>query len=125
MNRIWQHHFGKGLVKTASDFGVRGTPPTHPLLLDYLASHFVAEGWSIKKMHRLIMLSRTYQLATSNIDQNVAVDPDNDYLWRANRRRLDAEQIRDSILSFSGTLDLTPGGAASFSTPAFLLLSTA
>ena len=109
VNRIWQHHFGKGLVKTASDFGVRGTPPTHPLLLDYLASHFVTQGWSTKKMHRLIMLSRTYQLATTNIDQNVAVDPDNDYLWRANRRRLDAEQIRDSILSFSGTLDLTPG----------------
>jgi hypothetical protein len=109
VNRIWQHHFGRGLVKTASDFGVRGTPPTHPQLLDYLANYFVKEGWSIKKMHRLMMLSRSYQLASSNIKQNAAVDPDNDYLWRANRRRLDAEQIRDSILTFSGTLDRTPG----------------
>ena len=109
VNRIWQHHFGQGLVKTASDFGVRGTPPTHPQLLDYLANYFVREGWSIKKMHRLIMLSRVYQLASSNIDRNSAVDPDNVYLWRANRRRLDAEQLRDSILAFSGTLDRTPG----------------
>ena len=109
VNRIWQHHFGQGLVKTASDFGVRGTPPTHPQLLDYLANYFVREGWSFKKMHRLIMLSRVYQLASGNIDDNSAVDPDNVYLWRANRRRLDAEQIRDSILVFSGTLDRTPG----------------
>ena len=109
VNRIWQHHFGKGLVETASDFGVRGTPPSHPQLLDYLASYFVQEGWSIKKMHRLIMLSRAYQLASHNIEQNLAVDPDNQRLWRANRRRLDAEQLRDTILSLSGTLDLTPG----------------
>ncbi|MFP6575732.1 MAG: DUF1553 domain-containing protein, partial [Pirellulaceae bacterium] len=109
VNRIWQHHFGKGLVKTASDFGVRGTAPTHPQLLDFLASYFVQQGWSIKKMHRLVMLSRVYQLASRDIDRNLAVDPDNERLWRANRRRLDAEQLRDTILSLSGTLDLTPG----------------
>jgi hypothetical protein len=114
VNRIWHWHFGRGLVSTTSDFGVRGTPPTHPELLDFLASHFVRHGWSIKDLHRLIMLSRTYQLSSADIPANSDVDPDNLLLWRANRRRLDAEQIRDSILTFSGQLDLAPGGRHPF-----------
>ncbi len=114
VNRIWQHHFGEGLVKTASDFGVRGTPPTHPELLDYLARRFMDSGWSVKKMHRLIMSSAAYRRASLEHAANSARDPENDYLWRANRRRLDAEQIRDSVLSFSGQLDLTAGARHPF-----------
>ena len=108
-NRVWHHHFGTGLVGTTSDFGVRGSPPTHPLLLDYLARYFIDSGWSVKSLHRLILHSRAYRLASSDSDENFSRDPQNALLWRANRRRLDAEQIRDSILLFSGELDLTRG----------------
>lgn len=108
-NRVWHHHFGAGLVSTTSDFGVRGSPPTHPKLLDYLARYFVDSGWSIKALHRLIVSSHTYQQASFDSEQGFARDPQNLLLWRANRRRLDAEQIRDSILSFSGDLDLSRG----------------
>jgi hypothetical protein len=114
VNRIWHYHFGRGLVKTASDFGLRGTPPTDPELLDFLASYFIEHGWSFKRMHRLIVLSQTYQLASDDVPGNSAIDPENDLLWRANRRRLDAEQIRDSLLTFSGQLDQTPGGRHPF-----------
>tara|TARA_B100000809_G_scaffold39244_1_gene34347 strand:+ start:3311 stop:6037 length:2727 start_codon:yes stop_codon:yes gene_type:complete len=114
VNRIWHYHFGRGLVGTTSDFGVRGTLPTHPQLLDFLASYFIDEGWSIKQMHRLMMLSRTYQLSSRDIPASSKLDPTNQFLWRANRLRLDAEQIRDSILAFSGQLDLTPGGRHPF-----------
>ncbi len=114
VNRIWHDHFGRGLVKTTSDFGLRGTPPTHPELLDFLASYLIEHGWSFKRMHRLIMLSQTYQLASADVPNNSAIDPENDLLWRANRRRLDAEQIRDSLLTFSGRLDLSPGGRHPF-----------
>jgi hypothetical protein len=114
VNRIWHWHFGRGLVSTTSDFGIRGTAPTHPELLDFLASHFVRHGWSIKEMHRLIMLSRTYQLSSTDVPANSDVDPNNLLVWRANRRRLDAEQIRDSILTFSGQIDLAPGGRHPF-----------
>ncbi len=113
-NRIWHHHFGRGLVRTTSDFGVRGSAPTHPALLDFLASYFTGHGWSIKDMHRLMMLSQTYQLASRDIPANSAVDPENILLWRANRRRLDAEQIRDSLLTFSNELDDSPGGRHPF-----------
>ena len=109
VNRIWHYHFGRGIVRTTSDFGIRGSPPTHPELLDYLASYFVNGGWSIKDMHRLIMLSETYRLASTDVPSNSAVDPQNELLWRQNRRRLDAESIRDSILMFSGNLDRSPG----------------
>ena len=101
-NRVWHHHFGRGLVRTTSDFGVRGTPPTHPQLLDYLARYFIDSGWSIKALHRLIVNSQTYRQSSSDIRENSAKDPQNLLLWRFNRRRLDAEQIRDSILAFSG-----------------------
>jgi mono/diheme cytochrome c family protein len=114
VNRIWQYHFGKGIVATPSDFGTRGKAPTHPELLDFLAARFVASGWSVKSMHRSIMLSRTYQLASRDNAANAKVDMNNDYLWRFNRRRLDAESIRDMMLAISGTLDRSRGGPHPF-----------
>ena len=105
-NRIWQQHFGTGLVPTPSDFGVRGQPPTHPQLLDYLASTFQSEDWSLKRLHRQIMLSRAYQLASGDDSDNLAIDPQNAYHWRFSRRRLDAESLRDTLLTLSGDLDV-------------------
>jgi hypothetical protein len=113
-NRIWQFHFGKGIVQTPNDFGARGKAPTQPELLDYLAARFVESGWSIKAMHRLVMLSRAYQLAAADHPSNASIDPANDYLWRFNRRRLSAEEIRDSMLAVAGTLDRTMGGEHPF-----------
>ncbi len=110
VNRIWHHHFGKGLVASTSDFGVRGAGPTNGALLDFLSSEFMAKGWSVKAMHRMIMLSNAYQRASSDIASNSAKDPQNDFLWRQNRRRMDAESINDSIRLISGTLDLSVGG---------------
>ncbi len=114
VNRVWQHHFGKGIVPTPSDFGKQGRPPTHPELLDFLARRFIDGGWSVKSMHRLIMLSRTYQLSSRDEPANLQKDPANDYLWRFNRRRLDAEAIRDTLLAVSGALDRTPGAGHPF-----------
>jgi hypothetical protein len=114
VNRIWQHHFGNGLVATENDFGVRGQRPTHPELLDYLAAEFVASGWSIKALHRTIMLSRAYQLASASDAANERLDPDNRMLWRHSRRRLDAESIRDAMLFVGGRLDPSPGGPHPF-----------
>lgn len=114
VNRIWEYHFGKGIVATSNDFGSRGKAPTHPELLDYLASNFVSGGWSIKKMHKLIMLSHAYQLASNDNAQNSAIDVANDYLWKFNRRRLDAEEIRDAILTVSGQLDRSTGSEHPF-----------
>lgn len=111
VNRLWQHHFGTGLVATANDFGARGRRPTHPELLDYLAAKFVAGGWSVKALHRQIMLSRVYQNASAS---NTAADPDNELLAHFPRRRLDAEAIRDSMLALSGKLDPTMGGPHPF-----------
>jgi hypothetical protein len=113
-NRIWQGHFGKGIVQTPNDFGVRGARPTHPALLDYLARRFVESGFSVKAMHRLIMLSRTYRLASSGLPEQAKVDPANDALWKFSRRRLEAEEIRDGMLAVSGALDRTPGGPHPF-----------
>ncbi|MEP7338831.1 MAG: PSD1 and planctomycete cytochrome C domain-containing protein [Acidobacteriota bacterium] len=118
-NRIWQYHFGKGIVQTPNDFGTRGKAPTHPELLDWLATHFVEGGWSIKKMHKLMMLSHVYQLASAEATgrittANEKIDVGNDYLWRFNRRRLEAEEIRDAILATAGTLDRTIGGEHPF-----------
>jgi len=114
VNRIWHYHFGRGLVSTPSDFGVRGTAPTHPALLDMLAQYFIKSGWSMKTMHRLILDSETYRMAATEHAGNLAKDPDNHFLWRANRRRLDAEELRDSLLTFSAQLDITPGGRHPF-----------
>ena len=109
VNRIWQHHFGQGLVVTENDFGIRGSAPTHPELLDWLASRFIEGGWSIKSLHRLIMSSRAYQRSSGQSEACAAVDPGNELLWRFSRRRLDAEEIRDSLLVVSGRLDSSPG----------------
>lgn len=105
VNRVWQWHFGQGLVTTPSDFGVRGTPPSHPELLDWLTAKFIASGWSVKSLHRLIMASNTYQLSSADNSTNLNVDPSNRWLWRFSRRPLDAESIRDSMLAVSGNLD--------------------
>jgi mono/diheme cytochrome c family protein len=114
INRIWHYHFGKGIVQTPSDFGKQGMPPTHPELLDFLAARFIDSGWSLKKMHRLIMLSATYQLSSRDDAANAAIDVDNDFLWRFRRHRLDAESIRDTILAVSGSLDRSMGDAHPF-----------
>lgn len=110
VNRIWQHHFGSGIVRTPSDFGVRGDAPTHPELLDYLANYFITNGWSMKKMHRLMILSRTYQQASTNNEAASKADPENKLLWRINRRRLDYEEMRDSLLMVGGNVDFKMGG---------------
>jgi hypothetical protein len=113
-NRIWQHHFGRGLVATPNDFGKQGKPPTHPELLDYLATRFRDGGWSVKAMHRLIMLSRTYRLAATRDENALARDPSNELLASFPRRRLDAEALRDTLLALGGNLDLTDGAAHPF-----------
>ncbi|HEV2293950.1 MAG TPA: PSD1 and planctomycete cytochrome C domain-containing protein [Tepidisphaeraceae bacterium] len=110
VNRVWLHHFGQGLVRTPSDFGTRGEPPTHPELLDYLARTFMDDGWSIKKLHRRIMTSAVYQQASEQVDAAYALDPENRLLWRQNRKRLDFESLRDSLLFAAGQLDQTIGG---------------
>jgi len=112
VNRVWQQHFGFGLVRTPSNFGSQGDRPSIPELLDYLAARFVREGWSLKKLHREIMLTAAYGLSDDPSSRNYAEDPDNRLLWRYNRRRLDAESIRDSLLYVSGKLDLRAGGPA-------------
>ncbi|MFI4874349.1 MAG: DUF1553 domain-containing protein, partial [Blastopirellula sp. JB062] len=109
VNRVWQHHFGRGLVDTPNDFGRMGQLPTHPELLDWLASEF-REEQSLKSLHRKIVLSGVYQQTSNPSEDFQAIDGDNRFYWRANRRHLDAEEIRDAILSVSGKLDLTMGG---------------
>ncbi len=114
VNRIWQHHFGKGLVATPNNFGTRGAPPSHPELLDWLSASFRENGWSIKAMHRLILTSKTWRLASGGNPLNAAIDPDNTFLWRHQRQRLDAEAIRDAMLAASGRLDLNRPGEHPF-----------
>jgi hypothetical protein len=113
VNRVWQSHFGRGLVATASDFGRLGEKPSHPELLDWLALQFVQDGWSVKKLHRLILTSAAYRQSSTHPASPDALkkDPDNRLLWKATTRRLDAEQIRDTLLWTTGELDLTAGGA--------------
>ncbi|HJT34239.1 MAG TPA: PSD1 and planctomycete cytochrome C domain-containing protein [Pirellulales bacterium] len=110
VNRVWQQHFGRGIVGTPSNFGLLGERPTHPELLDYLASSFMASGWSVKALHREITLSTTYRLASTFHTGNFQRDPDNRLLWRMNRRRLDVEAWRDALLAASGNLDAALGG---------------
>ena len=110
VNRIWMHHFGRGIVATPSNFGVTGERPTHPELLDYLASRFIENRWSMKAMHREIMLSATYQLSAQYKDANDSTDPENKLFSRANLRRLEIEPLRDSLLFVSGALDERLGG---------------
>jgi hypothetical protein len=104
-NRIWQYHFGRGIVRTPSDFGFAGTKPTHPELLDWLAVEFMEGGWTFKRMHKLIMLSNTYQLSSRNQAAAAEKDPVNDLFWRYDMRRLSAEEIRDSVLAVNGSLN--------------------
>jgi hypothetical protein len=110
VNRIWRGHFGQGIVRTPNDFGRQGEPPTHPELLDWLAAEFAGRGWSIKHMHRLIMLSNAYQSSSVAEPEVIKADPENRLFSRMNRRRLDADAIRDSILAVSGDLNLKMGG---------------
>ena len=105
VNRIWHHLFGQGLVRSMDNFGSTGEAPSHPKLLDHLAIQFVNQDWSVKKMIRQIVLSRTYRMASSYDSTNFQADPENRYLWRVSKRRLDAESIRDAMLSTSGLLN--------------------
>ncbi len=114
VNRIWQFHFGKPIVPTPSNFGLQGASPTHPDLLDWLAMQFIENDWSVKAMHRLIMSSQAYQSAAAHDSHNAAIDSGNDYYWRFDRRRLDAESIRDSMLLLGGNLDLDRPGSHPF-----------
>jgi hypothetical protein len=108
VNRVWLHLFGKGIVTTPDNFGTTGTAPSHPELLDYLASTFTKKGWSTKEMVRELVLSHTYRLSSDHHRGNDAIDPDNVQLWRMSKRRLDAEEIRDAMLAVSGDLDAKP-----------------
>jgi hypothetical protein len=112
VNRVWQHHFGEALVRTPSNFGKLGEPPTHPDLLDWLADEFIRQGWSLKKLHRLVLLSAAYQQDSRGSADAVRHDPDNRLLGRMHRRRLDAEALRDSLLATAGQLEETRGGPA-------------
>lgn len=105
VNRVWQHLFGRGLVDTPDDFGFTGSPPSHPLLLDYLAAKFTQQGWSVKSLLREIVLSRTYQLSSTPSDNGWELDPDNVLLWRMTPRRLEVEPFRDALLAVSGKLN--------------------
>lgn len=110
VNRVWQWHFGKALVRTPSNFGVLGEKPTHPQLLDWLAHDFVEHGWSLKRLHRQIMLSSTWQMSSRFDKEKFTVDGDNNFLWRMNPRRLEVESWRDSLLAVTGELDQRVGG---------------
>jgi hypothetical protein len=114
VNRLWQHHFGRGIVPTPNDFGVRGERPTHPELLDWLACEFVARGWSLKSMHRLMLLSATYRQSTTITPEARRIDPDNRLFSRGNRVRLEGEVIRDSLLAVGGRLNPAMGGTGVF-----------
>ena len=114
VNRIWQWHFGQGFVRTPNDFGRQGEAPSHPQLLDWLATEFVARGWSMKSMHWLMMTSSAYQMSSLHSDPEARLlDPDNRFLWRMNRSRLEAEALWDAMLSAAGDVESedvwTPG----------------
>jgi hypothetical protein len=110
VNRLWQYHFGRGIVPTPNDFGGLGEPPTHPELLDWLAAELMDGGWRIKRMHRLILLSNTYRMSSRANPRGLAKDPGNQHFWRYPMRRLRAEEVRDAILAVSGTLNPKAGG---------------
>lgn len=112
VNRLWQWHFGEGLVRTPNNFGLLAEPPTHPDLLDWLATQFIADGWSLKKLHRRLLLSEAYQRSSAAPPPQVARDPENRWRARFSARRLEAEAIRDAMLYVSGKLDPSPGGPA-------------
>jgi hypothetical protein len=105
VNRLWQFHFGRGIVRSSNDFGYGGTPPTHPELLDWLASELVDGDWRLKRLHKLMVMSNAYQMSSLPNDEALANDPENDLFWRFDMRRLEAEEIRDAILAISGNLN--------------------
>jgi hypothetical protein len=115
VNRVWQHHFGRGLVRTSSDFGRYGDVPTHPELLDYLATELIRHDWQLKWLHQLILTSQTYQMSSADNDAGLAVDPANQWFWRFDPRRLTAEEVRDTLLVVSGVLNLSMGGPSVYS----------
>jgi hypothetical protein len=115
-NRLFQFHFGRGIVRSSSNFGLLGTPPTHPELLDWLASELVRQGWRLKPIHRLLVLSSAYRMSSQADPKALAKDPENDLLWRFDMRRLEAEEVRDSILAVNGTLDPTLFGPSIYPT---------
>ena len=112
VNRIWQHHFGEGIVRTPSNFGKTGMQPSHPELLDWLALEFIDSGWSVKHMHRLMLMSEAYRMASLDIPENLEKDATNTYFWRQSRNRYEVEVIRDQIMAVAGTLNRTVGGPA-------------
>jgi len=114
VNRIWQHHFGEGLVRTPNNFGKMGERPTHPELLDWLTVEFVEKGWRAKHIHKLILTSNAYRMSSDDIKVNLEKDPENRLLWRMPRRRIEGEIIRDSVLAVAGSLDKTVGGPGIF-----------
>lgn len=114
MNRLWQHHFGRGICATPNDFGYLGERPTHPVLLDWLATELVSKKWSLKQMHKVIMLSQAYQMSSKGQAASLAKDPDNKLFWRFNMRRLTAEELRDSVLATTGRLNRKMGGPSIF-----------
>jgi hypothetical protein len=109
-NRLWQYHFGRGIVRSPNNFGFHGDPPTHPELLDWLAAETVQHGWRLKSLHKLLMMSATYRMSSESNEAALAKDPDNNLFWRFNMRRLGAEEIRDTILATNGSLNRTMGG---------------
>jgi mono/diheme cytochrome c family protein len=114
VNRVWQYHFGRGIVPSANDFGKLGEPPTHPELLDWLAAEFVDGGWTLKRLHKLIMMSSVYQLSAAADPEELKADPANTLLWRFNMRRMTGEEVRDSILAVSGSLNLKQFGPSTY-----------
>src|SRR5262249_17953509 len=108
VNRVWLHLIGRGLVATPDNFGASGQKPSHPALLDHLALSFIHDGWSVKKLVRSIVLSRAYRLSSQFDENNFEADPDNVYVWRVPKHRLEAEVLRDTMLALAGRLDLTP-----------------
>jgi Protein of unknown function (DUF1553)/Protein of unknown function (DUF1549)/Planctomycete cytochrome C/PA14 domain len=110
VNRVWQGHFGRGIVRSANNFGAIGTPPTHPELLDWLAADFMAHGWNVKRLHKMMMLSQTYQMSSAGNSVALQKDPANDLFWRVDMRRLSAEEVRDAMLAVSGKLNLAKYG---------------
>ncbi|WP_020474431.1 DUF1549 and DUF1553 domain-containing protein [Zavarzinella formosa] len=114
VNRVWQHYFGRGIVGTSEDFGTQGDKPTHPELLDWLAGEFIRSGWDIKHIHRLIVTSATYQQSSMHRAEAAGVDPENQLLWKMNRKRLDGESVRDAVLQIAGELNPKAGGPGVF-----------
>ncbi|WP_261361683.1 PSD1 and planctomycete cytochrome C domain-containing protein [Rubinisphaera sp. JC750] len=124
VNRIWQHHFGRGIVRTPNNFGLLGTPPTHPELLNWLAQEFVAGGWKMKPLHKLIVMSEAYRRSSKAVPASLEKDPNNDFFWRFDLRRLSAEEIRDSVLAASGALNLKMFGPSMYPQLSDEVLST-